>query len=267
MCKKILITGATDGIGLATAKQLRQQGYDVLLHGRNPEKLARVAVELAGFGKLATYVADLSNMHDVLAFAKAIVAEHQQLDVLINNAGVLNSAVTFTEEGLDIRFAVNAVAPYLLTEQLLPLLGDTGRVVNLSSAAQAPINFDALIGNVTLSAMDAYAQSKLAMTMWSISLGTDRGSHGPMILAVNPGSLLGSKMVKEGFGTIGKDLAIGVDVLVRASLADEFADAQGRYFDNDIGCFADPHPDALQPAKRLAIVQALNMIVNQRLKR
>ena len=138
MTKKILLTGATDGIGLVTARKLIEQGHHVLIHGRNATKLAAVEQELAAInaGTVESYVADLSSMTDVLAMAQAVTAKHGQLDVLINNAGILKTPQTITAEGLDVRFVVNTLAPYLLTQKLLPLLGNAGRVVNLSSAAQ-----------------------------------------------------------------------------------------------------------------------------------
>ncbi|MEO0489902.1 MAG: SDR family NAD(P)-dependent oxidoreductase, partial [Cyanobacteria bacterium J06659_2] len=151
-------------------------------------------------------------------------------------------------------------APYLLTKRLLPLLGPPGRVVNLSSAAQSPVNLQALTGQVRLSDGAAYAQSKLALTMWSRSLALSLKDDGSTIIAVNPGSLLGSKMVKQAFGIAGGDIRIGAEILCRAALADEFAAASGQYFDNDSGQFASPHPDALNPRKSQEIVSVIETV-------
>ena len=116
---------------------------------------------------------------------------------------------------------------------------------------------NALAGQVRLEDYEAYAQSKLALTMWSRHLALELGKNGPVIVAVNPGSLLASKMVKEGFGVAGNDIRIGADILVRAALSDEFADASGQYFDNDAGQFNPPHPDALNPATTDKVVKAM----------
>lgn len=264
MQKTILLTGATDGIGLETAKMLVSQGHNLLLHGRNPGKLQQtenMLSELKTGGSIESYVADLSSMAAVEALATAVAAKHSSLDVLINNAGVYRAPETTTADGLDLRFAVNTIAPYLLTLKLLPLLGKEARVVNLSSAAQAPVNVDALKGAVKIDDMSAYAQSKLAITMWSRTLAESLGSTGPVIVAVNPASMLGSKMVKEGFGVDGGDLRIGADILVRAALSDEFAQASGKYYDNDSKQFAPPHPDALDQAKSEEVVQAIDSIL------
>ncbi len=264
MQKTILLTGATDGIGLETAKKLASMGLHVLLHGRNPAKLEEVEHSisaLAGSGRVESYVADLSRMADVEAFAKAVAEKHATLDALINNAGVFKTPDSVTREGLDVRFAVNTIAPYLLTKRLLRLLGTSGRVINLSSAAQAPVDPAALTGRNKLSAMDAYAQSKLALTMWSRRMGISLKGDGPTIIAVNPGSMLGSKMVKEGFGVAGGDIRIGADILVRAALDNDFADASGKYFDNDSGQFAPPHPDALDSQRSEEIVGVIEAVL------
>ncbi|OEY67572.1 SDR family NAD(P)-dependent oxidoreductase [Marinobacter sp. X15-166B] len=266
MKKKILITGATDGIGLETAKRLHSEGHTLLLHGRNPEKLAaaeRQLTESDGAGQIYTYTADLSRLSDVRQLADSILQAHDQLDVLINNAGVLRTPDTVTRDGLDVRFAVNTVAPYLLTQSLLPILAPGARVVNLSSAAQSAVELDGLRGKHRfIDDMAAYAQSKLALTMWTIAMAEADTSGDRVFVAVNPGSLLGSKMVKEGFGIDGKSLAIGAEVLTRAALSAEFANATGRYFDNDEGRFGSPHADALNPQKRQTVVKVIEELVH-----
>ncbi|WP_372846446.1 SDR family NAD(P)-dependent oxidoreductase [Pontiella sp.] len=259
MKKTILITGATDGIGLATARMLTAAGHRVLVHGRNPAKVAAVADELQAKG----YVAELSIMDEVEALAESVRNEHGALDVLINNAGVLRVAEPVLDCGLDVRFVVNTIAPYVLTQKLLPLLGRSGRVINLSSAAQAPVNLEAFGGRGVLDEMQAYAQSKLALTIWSAELAAKLGNEGPAILAVNPGSLLGSKMVKDAFGVDGGDLQIGADLLCRAAVSDEFADASGKYYDNDSKRFAAPHADARDPQKCAAFMQALERVIGK----
>lgn len=265
MKKNILVTGATDGIGRETARMLAAHGHHMLLHGRNPAKLKELASALAAQnpgGRIATYLADLSRMAEVEAFAKAVAEKHTVLDVLINNAGVFRTQDRITPDGLDVRFAVNTFAPYVLTQRLLPLLGASARVVNLSSAAQATVDIETLAGRGTLSDGAAYAQSKLAITMWSRDMALSL-EDGPMIVAVNPRSMLGTKMVKEAYGVSGGDRRIGADILCRASLSDEFADASGQYFDNDIGRFAPPHPDAMDPQKCKAVVHAMEAVLAQ----
>lgn len=264
MQKTILITGATDGIGLETVKLLRSKDHHLLVHGRNQSKLDTITeslLALPGDGTVESYVAELSDLGAVDKMADSVLRQHQSLDVLINNAGIFKADKPMTDDGLDIRFVVNTLAPYRLTQRLLPLLESDGRVVNLSSAAQQTVDLQALNGSLTLDAMDAYAQSKLAITMWSIQMA--KGSSSPVIIAVNPGSMLGSKMVREGFGVAGADLGIGADILARAALDEEFQSASGRYFDNDAGQFGSPHADAENPEKTAAVVRAIDSLVTR----
>lgn len=252
MSKTILITGATDGIGLETARLLAADGHRLLVHGRTAAKVERVSAEV---GAADTFVADFSDLDQVAAMAEAVAARHPTLDVLINNAGVFKARETRTAGGLDLRFAVNTLAPVLLTERLLPVLAPDGRIVNLSSAAQAPVDLEALAGRRRADDFGAYAQSKLALTLWSQALAAELGPNGPVVVAVNPGSLLDTKMVREGFGRTRGGADVGARILVRAATSPDFADASGRYFDNDSGRFAPPHPDA-RDARRVAAVVA-----------
>ena len=264
MTKTILITGATDGIGLETAKMMAPLGHTLLLHGRSTDKLSaakNAVAAIEGAGDIRTYQADLTDLAQVRAMSEALNTDLKSLDALINNAGVFKMSKPLTHDGFDARFIVNVVAPYVLTKALLPLLGSEGRVVNLSSAAQAPVDLQAFLNKQSFSDGEAYAQSKLALTMWSSGMAHELGADGPMIVAVNPASFLGSKMVKEAYGHAGHDLRIGADILTRAALSDEFANASGRYYDNDRKAFAEPHPDALDLTKNRRVIEAIEQLI------
>ena len=264
MSKTILITGSTDGIGLETAKMCSAAGHQVILHGRSQAKLKTAMEELAQTspnGEIPGYQADLSKLSEIMDLSSQIKQDFDHLDVLINNAGVYKTPNPIAENGLDIRFMVNTVAPSVLTKELLPLLGRDGRVISLSSAAQASVNLQALTGQQRVSDMDAYAQSKLALTMWSAEMARAH-SDGPVFIAVNPGSLLASKMVKEGFGVAGNDIRIGADILMRLSLDPEFENASGKYFDNDRGQFGPPHANASDPQLAAQVMGTLEKVVS-----
>ncbi len=266
--KTILITGATDGIGLETAKMLAQEGHNLLLHGRNKNKLEETKNHLLGINrnlKIELYLADFSNLKEVHAMADALLQKKIKLDVLINNAGVFTvpSNQKITQDNLDIRFEVNTIAPYILTKKLLPSMNQEGRIINLGSAAQAPVDFQAFLNNkrlMPLSDDEAYAQSKLALTMWTIEMAqsSQKTGNSTVFITVNPKSFLGSKMVKEAYGREGYDLKIGADILTRAALSDEFKSANGKYFDNDFGMFTSPHPFALDKNNRLTLIKILD---------
>tara|TARA_R110001583_G_scaffold8952_2_gene42242 strand:- start:21452 stop:22246 length:795 start_codon:yes stop_codon:yes gene_type:complete len=262
--KTILITGSTDGIGLATAASLLKLGHTVILHGRNESKLSaakKQLSEIASADNIFAYKADLSVMSEVRNLASDIQKNHKQLDVLINNAGILIVTETLSQDGLDVRFMVNTIAPFVLTNLLLPILNSDARIINLSSAAQAPVSPEELIKVSPLADHTVYAKSKLALTMWSRQMALTLGSEDPMVVAINPKSLLGSKMVKQGYGIAGGDVQLGADILVKASLSEEFSQASGLYFDNDIERFAEPHPDALNSDKINKMTQVLNTFI------
>ena len=260
---KILITGSTDGIGRRAAVALAATGHDVVVHGRSATKLADAGAEVEGAAStpVAAVQADLSTVHGTRSFIADLRRDHADLDVVVNNAGVFRSDTPISDDGWDLRFAVNTVAPYLLTAALIDSLPDTGRIVNLSSAAQAPVDLDGLTSGVALDQQLTYAQSKLALTMFSMELGRRRAADGPMIVAVNPGSLLATRMVHEGYGIAGNDVNIGTDILVRSAVGDDFATAGGRYFDNDARRFGDPHPDAMDSARCSALLEALDSLL------
>ncbi|MEL6679273.1 MAG: hypothetical protein AAFQ51_11235 [Pseudomonadota bacterium] len=176
------------------------------------------------------------------------------------NTGVYRVGEPITPEGLDLRFVVNTVAPYAPTKGLLPAFDRTARVVNLSSAAQAPYDLAALRGERHLDTHEAYAQSKLAITAWTMELARAH-PDGPSFCTLNPGSLLATAMTNEGFGVSGNDVGIGVDGLVWVCLSPEFDDKSGAYFDNDAGMFSDPHPFAASAEHGAALMAHLDQMV------
>jgi len=258
--KTILITGASDGIGFELAKSLAADGHRLLLHGRNKAKLDECIQQIIGAhpaAQLSAHIADFAKLDEVASMAASIKAQHEQIDVLINNAGIFKTPNPIAASGHDIRFVVNTFAPIVLTRALLPLLGECARVLNLSSAAQSSINPRELSGqSPALREFDIYGQSKLALTMWTRVKARDYPS-GPNFFAINPGSMLASKMVKEGFGVAGNDIAIGVNILREGALSPSFDGRSGAYYDNDRGGWGPPHPDALNDATCEAVMAAI----------
>ena len=266
MSKTILITGSTDGIGLETVKMLAEKGENIIIHGRNKKKVKKVEgvlKEINNTVEVKSIVADLSELDKVREMAEILLKECPQIDVLINNAGVLVVNNTKTKDNLETRFVVNTIAPYLLTKLLLPIIKEDGRIINLSSAAQSPVDLPSLKEWKPMSHDEAYAQSKLAIAMWSIELAKEH-KDGPSILAVNPKSFLGSKMVKEAYKTEGHDLRIGADLLTRMAISKEFEDITGKYYDNDFGHFDNPHPYALDDYNRAELIRVMDEILEEK---
>lgn len=251
MNKTILITGSTDGIGKLAAIQLAKDGHELYLHGRNSDKLSAVITEvkeLSNNENVKGFVADFSDRNAIKEMAAQINMELSKMDVLINNAGVLKSPTANNKDGLEFRFAVNYFAPYLLTNALIPLLekGTEPRIINLSSAAQATVSNTALLGKTSISTQAAYAQSKLAITMWSFHLA--KAYENITTIAVNPGSLLNTNMVKEGYGFHRSSADKGGNILYDLAVSEEYKNSTGQYFDNDLGeekgTFGKAHPEA-----------------------
>jgi len=265
MSKTILITGSTDGIGKLAAIKLAKEGHEIYLHGRNSEKLSKVIAEvksLSGNDGVKGLEADFSDLDAVNKMGEQVNSELSKLDVLINNAGVFKSSLEQTKEGWDIRFVVNYFAPYLLTIALIPLLkkGKDARVINLSSAAQAPVSIQALGGDEQISTQEAYAQSKLALTMWSFYLAETEPEL--TVIAVNPGSLLNTKMVKEGFGFHRSSADKGADILYDLAILEKYENVSGKYFDNDIGTFGTVHHAGNDKESIKALIKKTDELLN-----
>jgi len=246
MKKVILITGSTDGIGKLAAIKLAKDGHALILHGRNENKLKTTSEEIkkaAPNAEPSSYLADLSTLNDVLSLSKQIAKDHEKIDVLINNAGVYKSAIQKADSGLDLRLVVNYLAPYVFTKALLPTLrnSELPSIINLSSAAQSSVRENFMTGTKEYSTHEAYGQSKLAILMWSFHLAQSSDLN---VVALNPGSLLDTKMVREGFGQIWSSADKGADVIYDLATEKDPQSTSGKYFDNDKGSFGPAHGDA-----------------------
>lgn len=268
MKKHILITGSTDGIGKLAAIKLAQNGHHVYLHGRNAHKLVELVSEVKAETQnenVNGFVADLSDLDAVRQMALEVKEGIVRLDVLINNAGIFQSSQSNTKHGIDIRLVVNYLAPYLLTHKLVSMLGNSegSRIINLSSAAQDTVSIQALQGKRELAAQEAYAQSKLALTMWSFDLA--KKLKNPSVIALNPGSLLNTKMVQEAYGRYCSSADKGANIIYDLAVSPEYEGIRGKYFDNDLGetkgNFSTAHPDAYEEDKIKELITTTNKIL------
>jgi NAD(P)-dependent dehydrogenase (short-subunit alcohol dehydrogenase family) len=243
----ILVTGSTDGLGRATARELAARGATVIVHGRDRERAESVARELGG---APVVVADLASLDQVRRLARDVEAATDRLDVLVNNAGVGGFERRESRDGVELHFAVNHLAHFLLTMELLPLLRRSApaRIVNVSSVGQAPIDFDDPMLERGYEPFRAYAQSKLAQVMFTIDLAERLEGDGVTVNAVHPASLMDTKMVRRTFGRPRTSVDEGVEAVVHLVMAPDLDGVTGRYFDGTHE--STPHEQAQDPEAR-----------------
>jgi NAD(P)-dependent dehydrogenase (short-subunit alcohol dehydrogenase family) len=236
----VLITGTTSGLGRELAKSLALHDATVLVHGRDATLGSKICAEIkqqTGNDKLHFYQADLTSLRETAALARVIIGEHKRLDTLVNNAAVgFGKDVSKREEshdGYELRFAVNYLAPYVLTENLLPLLTASApaRIVNVASVGQAPLDFNDLTLTRTYNGVTAYRQSKLAMIAWTFDLAEQLNKSGVTVNALHPASLMPTKMVLEAGWNVMSSVEEGVAATMRLIVAPELDGVTGEFFD------------------------------------
>lgn len=235
---KILVTGATDGLGRRVALKLAERGATVLLHGRSGERLDATVEEIhrrTGSERLRPYLADLSSLGEVRGLAERVLSEQDRLDALVNNAGIIARERKESGDGHELTFAVNYLSHFLLTSLLLPLLRDSSpaRIVNVASAGQSPIDFDDPMLERGYDAMRAYSQSKLAQITFTFELSERLSGTGVSANALHPASLMGTKMVKETFGYTMSTVEEGAEATARLAASPALEGVTGRYFDGE----------------------------------
>lgn len=242
MTRTALITGSTDGIGRATARALAAAGVKVILHGRTKPKVDAALAELGGElpgAELEGVSFDLGSQASIRKGAEQILARVPELHVLVNNAGIFANERTLTEDGVELTFAVNHLAGFLLTELLAPRLIDSAtragvpsRVINVSSIAhtRGRIHVDDLTLAQAWTGYAAYAQSKLAQVMHALSLADQHDPATLVAYSLHPG-VISTKLLRQGFGPVaGSSVEGGARTSVRLAGAVTVDDPSGSYF-------------------------------------
>jgi NAD(P)-dependent dehydrogenase (short-subunit alcohol dehydrogenase family) len=254
--KTVLITGATDGLGRALAREVLDAGATVLVHGRSPERIAATVAELDSGDRVRSYRADLASLAEVHALADAVLAAEPRIDVLVNNAGI-GTRIDGVErrevsaDGYELRFAVNYLAGFALTERLLDRVraGAPSRIVNVSSLGQQAIDF----GDVMLerdgaySGVRAYCQSKLAQILFTFELAPQVAGDGVTVTALHPATYMPTKMVPSPISTLEE----GVEATLRLAADPALDGVTGRFYDGVREAAPDPQADDPDARARL----------------
>ncbi len=243
--KKIIITGATDGIGLAAAKEIAKKDYHIGLVGRNPEK-GKQAIDTiishSGNENLDFFECDLSLVKNVKTLSEQIKHKYSEIDVLLNNAGGANKKKIITSEGLEKTFATNQMNYFVLSTELLDIISESndGRIVNVASNAHigAEVDYENINSEKNFSAWTSYCVSKLMNIMFTYQLSSIQDKVSINVLhpgfvdtniAGNEGSLI-KYIVKFGAKMFARTVDNGADSSIYLSTSDEVKGVSGKYF-------------------------------------
>jgi NAD(P)-dependent dehydrogenase (short-subunit alcohol dehydrogenase family) len=254
----ILITGATDGLGRALARELAAAGATLLIHGRDDARGQQVIDDIAsstGSRRLHWLRADFASLDEVRGLADRVAAEHPQVGTLVNNAGIGftsngDDRRTESRDGHELRFAVNYLAGYLLTRLLLPRLLDSApaRIVNVASLGQAPVDFDDVMLRNRYDGFLAYRQSKLAQIMFTFDLADELDPRKVTANCLHPATFMPTKIVLESGIKPASSLEEGARATLRLITDPGLDEVTGRFFNGTAE--AEPDPQARDTGAR-----------------
>ena len=265
--KICMVTGATAGIGEATALALADLGASVVVVGRSAERCASSVERIkqqTGNPEVDHLLADLSSLRQIRNLADEFKSRHARLDVLVNNAGAINLARRDTVDGIELTFALNHLSYFLLTNRLLDLLVSSApaRIVNVSSSShrRAKIDFDDLQGHRRYQGFRAYAQSKLGNVLFTYELSRRLERIGVTVNALHPGVVATRFLANNGkigpmfsflFGLRGVSPEKGAQTSVYLASSDEVVGITGGYYEKSNAVRSSPASYDEETAARL----------------
>ena len=239
--KTVVLTGGTDGMGRVAALRLGEAGHHLIVHGRDTRRGNAVVEAIVSRGGSAIFMAaDLAFLDDVKRFAARLEAANERIDVLINNAGIgtgREGALRETSaDGLERRFAVNYLAPYLLTRLLIAKIRGSApaRIVNVASDGQEPLDFSNLQLVHDYSGYFAYCRSKVAEIMFTLDLADELKDTGVTVNCLHPGSFMDTFMVRQMGHEVVESIDVGADLVVGLALDPRYEGITGRYFNRGV---------------------------------
>lgn len=269
--KHVVITGATAGIGQASAIALAEAGARITIVARSAQKAEATLAEVkaaSGRDDHRYVLADFNSLASVRKGAEEILGWGDKIDVLQNNAGIGNSIRRETEDGYEENFAINHLAPFLLTGILLPLvLHEGARIVNVGSHSYSFVkgmNFDDIMSEKEFKPLKVYSYSKLANNLFTIELAERLKSHGVTVNVLHPGTV-GTQLGQQDKGIVSmivaflmkfapflfKTPAQGAATSNYLSGSDEVANVTGKYFSDCKQVQPKPWAEDMAAAKRL----------------
>ena len=222
----VLITGSTSGLGRELARRIAATGAHVIVHGRDADRGEEVVAEItsAGVGSARFIRADLASLAEVRELAETVLRDYDRLDLLINNAGIgsrVPAERSLSADGHELRFAVNYLSHFLLTHLLLERIEASApaRIINVSSLAQTPIDFDDVMIENNYSGSRAYGQSKLSQIMFTIDLAAALEGTGITTYSLHPATYMDTNMVRSGGITPRTTVDEGVEAVMHLVMA------------------------------------------------
>jgi NAD(P)-dependent dehydrogenase (short-subunit alcohol dehydrogenase family) len=235
--KTAFVTGSTSGLGEVVARRLGAMGATVIVHGLDENRGRAIAAEItrAGPGRASFQPGDLASLEEVRRLAARIRAEHPRLHLLVNNAGILGNASTprrESKDGHELTFAINYLSHFLLTRELLPLLeaGAPSRIVNVASGAQRPLDFDNVMLKTGYDSNTAYAQSKLAQVLFTVSLSEQLDPARVTATALHPATMMNTPMVIDNGIQPRSSVEDGANAVMQLAVGAALAGRTGLYF-------------------------------------